>query len=105
MTLTFEKELAALLNRVSAEAGSDTPDFILAAYLTDCLRAFEVATRRRERWWGRPALAAYVAELRARAAGGRATAEAPTYRLVALEIEQRFLDGAKLAVIEESERG
>jgi hypothetical protein len=34
------KELAATLNRHSMENGSDTPDFILATYLTDCLNAF-----------------------------------------------------------------
>ena len=29
------------------------PDFILAEYLTDCLRAFDKATVRREEWYGR----------------------------------------------------
>jgi hypothetical protein len=48
----LRKDLAAVLNRHSAENGSDTPDFILAAYLADCLRAFERASRAREDWYG-----------------------------------------------------
>jgi len=49
----FERELQDLLNRHSKENDSDTPDFVLAAYLQDCLNAFERATRHRERWhWG-----------------------------------------------------
>lgn len=33
----FEKELQTLINRHSKENESDTPDFILANYLKDCL--------------------------------------------------------------------
>jgi hypothetical protein len=47
----FEKELEALINRHSMENGSDTPDFILAQYLTACLRAFDSATQARTRWY------------------------------------------------------
>ena len=50
---TFEKELEALLNSHSMENGSDTPDFILAAYLTACLKAFDAGVSRREEWYGR----------------------------------------------------
>jgi hypothetical protein len=32
-----------VINRHSAENGSDTPDFILAQFLTDCLCAFDAA--------------------------------------------------------------
>ncbi len=39
----FRRELAEVLNRHSAENGSNTPDFILASYLTACLDAFDVA--------------------------------------------------------------
>ena len=49
----FITELRELLNRRSIENGSDTPDFILAQYLTDCLRAWNRATKRREDWYGR----------------------------------------------------
>jgi len=49
----FISELRELLNRRSMENGSDTPDFILAQYLTECLRAWNRATKRREDWYGR----------------------------------------------------
>jgi hypothetical protein len=41
------------INCVSAENGSDTPDFILAEFLTDSLAAFDKAVNRRETWYGR----------------------------------------------------
>jgi hypothetical protein len=46
-------ELERAINRVSAENGSNTPDFILADYLTSCLAAFDRAVQERERWYGR----------------------------------------------------
>ena len=46
-------ELQAALNRHSAENASNTPDFILAEYLMDCLRAFDTASRHREQWYGK----------------------------------------------------
>lgn len=46
-------EIQAVLNRNSAENESNTPDFILAHYLLDCLAAFDAATRSREAWFGR----------------------------------------------------
>ena len=49
----FITELGELLNRRSMENGSDTPDFILAQYLTDCLRSWNRATKRREDWYKR----------------------------------------------------
>lgn len=49
----FRKELAQLLNRFSMENASDTPDYLLADYLIDCLRALDTAVRARERWYGR----------------------------------------------------
>ena len=49
----FRKELEELINRHSLESASDTPDFILAQYLDDCLLAFDLAVRRREQWYGR----------------------------------------------------
>lgn len=50
---SFADELRALCNRYSAENGSDTPDFILAEFLVDCLTAFDRTVRHRERWYGR----------------------------------------------------
>lgn len=49
----FRKELEILLNHHSMENGCDTPDFILAEYLTNCLTNFDSAVERREKWYGR----------------------------------------------------
>jgi len=46
-------EIERAVNRVSAENGSNTPDFILADYLASCLAAFDRAVQARERWYGR----------------------------------------------------
>jgi hypothetical protein len=48
----FQRELTALINRHSIENGSNTPDFILAAYMRRCLEAFEAAVRARDVWYG-----------------------------------------------------
>lgn len=48
----FRSELRAVINRYSMENRSNTPDYILAAYLTSCLVAFDTATRERSRWYG-----------------------------------------------------
>ena len=47
----FEAELTNLLNQYCEENASDTPDFILAKYLTDCLAAWNRATVRRTAWY------------------------------------------------------
>lgn len=52
-TLSLRAAIEREINIHSAESGSDTPDFILAQYLTDCLEAFDRATVARERWYGR----------------------------------------------------
>jgi hypothetical protein len=49
----LRQKLESLLNEHSRENVSDTPDFVLAEYLTDCLAAFDKAVRERERWYGR----------------------------------------------------
>ncbi len=46
------RELSGALNRVCAEAGSNTPDFILGGFLAASLEAFDAATRAREQWYG-----------------------------------------------------
>ncbi len=48
---TFEKELADLINRHSMENGSNTPDYILARYLLQCLMAYESLNRSKEEWF------------------------------------------------------
>ena len=47
----FRKELVALLNKHSVENGSDTPDFMLADFLVDCLVAWNRQTRQRDKWY------------------------------------------------------
>lgn len=39
----FQKELKTLINKHSMEQFSDTPDFVLAEYLNNCLKAFNGA--------------------------------------------------------------
>lgn len=50
---TFESELESLINRYSKENDSNTPDFILAEYLTDCLATWTKTTKAREKWYGK----------------------------------------------------
>ena len=50
---TLESELQRLLNYQSMESGSDTPDFILAAFLLGCLDAYNKALVAREKHYGR----------------------------------------------------
>ncbi len=49
----FRKELETLINCHSKENGSDTPDFILAQYLDQCLKNFDRAVYTRDCWYGR----------------------------------------------------
>lgn len=49
----FEKELANLINKHSLENGSGTPDYILAQYLSACLKVFSTIVKAREDWYGR----------------------------------------------------
>lgn len=43
----FRRELSELLNKHCKENGSNTPDFILADYLADCLDVFDRIEQRR----------------------------------------------------------
>jgi len=47
----FEIELQALINKHSMENGSDTPDFILAHFLVECLIVFDAAVGVRTEWY------------------------------------------------------
>jgi len=51
--MKLEREIAQILNKYNEEAASNTPDFILASYLTDCLAAFDRAVKKRAEWYGR----------------------------------------------------
>lgn len=46
----FRKDLEISISACSMENGSDTPDFILAEYLENCLKAFDKAVRARAGW-------------------------------------------------------
>lgn len=48
----LESDIRKILNRHSAENGSNTPDYILAGYLLACLDAFDAAVLARESWHG-----------------------------------------------------
>jgi len=49
----FRKELEDLINKHSMETWSDTPDWILAEYLHNCLENFDKTLQRRENYYGR----------------------------------------------------
>lgn len=51
--VAFEDELRVLINHHSKENGSNTPDYILARYLSECLKAFDLAVVARDVWYGR----------------------------------------------------
>lgn len=51
--MSLYKDIQSAINKHSVERLSDTPDFILAQYLKDCLDAWNRATRAREKWSGR----------------------------------------------------
>ena len=53
--MNLHRDIESAINRASAENPSGTPDFILAAFLTDCLTAFDKATIHRGKWRGQPA--------------------------------------------------
>ncbi len=48
----IKNELAEVINRNSLENESNTPDWILADYLFECLCAFNHAAQRRDNWSG-----------------------------------------------------
>ena len=49
--LSLEDEIRDVLNRHSAENGSNTPDFILAEFLIGCLSLWDRNVTRRENWY------------------------------------------------------
>ncbi len=49
----LRKEIEWAINRHSAENGSNTPDWLLAEYLIECLNTFDRFVTAREKWYGR----------------------------------------------------
>ncbi|MDD5650798.1 MAG: hypothetical protein PHF86_10360 [Candidatus Nanoarchaeia archaeon] len=47
----LRKNIEDAINKVSEENESNTPDFILAEYLINCLKAFDLATKQRDKWY------------------------------------------------------
>ena len=50
MNKEIVEQFRAVINRNRLENGSDTPDFILAEFLAECLEAFNKAVNERDRW-------------------------------------------------------
>jgi len=50
----FKSQLQSLINLHLLENGSDTPDFILAKYLSRCLENWDLTTLERDKWYGIP---------------------------------------------------
>ncbi len=44
----FQRELEMLINKLGLEEGSNTPDFVLAEYLTEQLRMFDFVATKKE---------------------------------------------------------
>lgn len=76
--LTFMQELEQLINKHSQENGSNTPDFILANYLKNCLGAFNEAVESRELWYGRKPVEASAETVQQLAAEQRASTTTDT---------------------------
>jgi len=49
----FHRDLTSLINKYSKENESNTPDFLLANYLVECLGTFNRVINSRESWYGR----------------------------------------------------
>jgi hypothetical protein len=61
---TFRRELISLINKHSRENGSNTPDYILAEYLIECLHTFDKITKMRNEWYGEKLLEGKILEFR-----------------------------------------
>lgn len=53
MSQALINAFAHAINCESRENASNTPDFILASYLMECLKTYETCVNARERWYGR----------------------------------------------------
>jgi hypothetical protein len=50
--MTFEEALTNLINCYSIENESNTPDYVLAAYIRNCLNSIKVFTNARDSYYG-----------------------------------------------------
>lgn len=48
----FRKSLETIINQHSIENKANVPDFIIADYLINCLKAFNISTQERDKWYG-----------------------------------------------------
>lgn len=49
--INFQSELESVINKHSQENESNTPDFILAQYMSDCLNSYNTAVKARDKWY------------------------------------------------------
>jgi hypothetical protein len=63
MSNDFVKELEHVINKHCQENNSNTPDYILAEFLSNCLIAWDNAVRQRETWYGRDFLPGTIASI------------------------------------------
>ena len=49
--MSLQSDIKNILNKHYAENESDTPDFILAEYLIQCLGSFNKSTVKRDKWY------------------------------------------------------
>lgn len=85
---SFERDLASLINRYSLENGSNTPDWLLAEYLMNCLAGFNRTISERERMAGRgPQPVVVHSDLGVAAGVGKATRVKIPHREVAQKVE------------------
>ncbi len=51
--MSLRNDIRTAINCASRENATNTPDFVLAEYLINCLNAFDQAIVRRAQWYGR----------------------------------------------------
>ena len=49
----LKKDIEVLINKYNYDAMTDTPDFVLAEYLMNCLRNYLVTKYNTEEWFGK----------------------------------------------------
>ena len=47
----IRKDFEHIINKYSLENESNTPDFILAGFLLECLKVFQMSTKARDKWY------------------------------------------------------
>ena len=48
----FRERIEEVINVLSLENGSNTPDYVLSEYLVDCLKSYDRALQAREKFYG-----------------------------------------------------